>query len=122
MERKTEELTLPLSGAKVVLYSYLTTGDSRKIGRVALSAVGLDLSDVEHPKPQMSNVSGVFVSDVEDVALGCLIKEIFTADGEKVVDIIGFINDLPISDGNLVYSKVNEISQGADLSHDQKKK
>lgn len=118
MDRSTIEVVLPQSGAKVVMYEYMTTGDKRKIRRSMMA--GMKVS-VEGSKTSVGDISGEVMADMEEVALSCLIKEIISKDGVAVTDVQGFVYGLPSSDGDMLYEKVNEINAGSELSGSEKK-
>lgn len=118
MDRSTIELVLPQSGAKVVMYEYMTTGDKRKIKRLALGATSVNVSGGE---TQMGTITGEVLADIEDVALKALIKQITTKDGTDVTDITTFIEELPSQDGDILYEKADEANRQSQVSLTEKK-
>lgn len=117
--RPTQEITLPLSGAKVTLYEYLTNGQNRIIKKIAMSAIKIKVEKGKDPDIQQMDTS--FKIDMEDQALRFLVKEIFHS-GVIVADVAGFIDNLRAKDADFLYAKINELTDNSDLLEDSKKK
>lgn len=120
MDRQTEEIVLPQSGAVVTLYQSLTFGDTRKIKRAALEGMKLKL-DTKTNQTEVQELSGTLVADMEELTMKCLIQKITTKEGNAVENLIEFVDDLPESDGLLLFDKVNERSASSTLNLGQKK-
>lgn len=119
MERKTIELILPESKAKVVLYEFLTGGDFRAIQKKLLGSTNISLQDVKAP----NDISGAALMDADDFTAKILIKSIAIGDGpEEVTDVDKFVYNLSIIDSNTLFEKVREISNASNLSSEAKKK
>ncbi len=119
MDRPTTEIILPISGAKVILYEFLTTFQDREIKKIALKTVSFN----NETGSVNSNVTGEFLSEAEDLALGFLIKEIQPVGAEPITDgFVDYIGGLHKEDGDVVYTKVNKITSGSKLSPEDKKK
>jgi hypothetical protein len=119
MERPTKEITLPASKARIVLYTYFTIGDRRKISRATLSGMQMTL-DPSNPQTNQT-ISGESIIDAEEIAFSCIIKEAWS-NGEKVENLAEFIENLPDADGIILKDQVNELDKASGLSADQKKK
>jgi hypothetical protein len=120
MDRQTEEIVLPQSGAVVTLYQSLTFGDVRKIKRAALTGMKLKL-DAQTNQTEVQEMDGSLVADMEELTMKCLIQKITTKEGTLVEDITGFIDNLTENDGNILFEKVNERSASSSLNKVQKK-
>lgn len=117
MDRPTTEIILPNSGATVVLYTYLTTFADREIKNVALKNVKFSGGAVN------SDVTGEFLSEAEDVALKHLVKEIRPKEGDVVTEgFLEYIGNLHSEDGDVIYTRINEITSKSKLSPEDKKK
>ena len=98
------ELELPKTGAKVVLYEYLTIGQSRELQRILMAKGSFN---VETSK--MDNLSTEAILDVQDKAAEFLVKEVKTKAGETIPFSQDWLYNLPIEDGNLIYNKITEL-------------
>lgn len=119
MERETTEIILPRSGAKVVLYNWLSNGQYTEIQKKTLEAVKMNFTDLENPK--IEEFSSQFAIDANAMTIQFLIKEVFLKTGEKVEDVAKFVYDISKSDGDVLREKVQELSQSSTLSDEQKK-
>ena len=131
MERPTIELLLPISGARVVLYQYMTTGQFRDLQKALVKDVQFDLSKLDpNEKDQektaksveIKSISPVIGYEQEEMVLKFLVKEIIAKEGNTITDITAFVYDLPRSDGDLLYKKINELENKSSLSEEAKKK
>ena len=131
MERPTIELLLPISGARVVLYQYMTTGQFRDLQKALVKDVQFDLSKLDpNEKDQektaksveIKSISPVIGYEQEEMVLKFLVKEIIAKEGNTITDITAFVYDLPRSDGDLLYKKINELENQSSLSEEAKKK
>lgn len=117
MDRPTTEIILPVSGATVVLYTYLTTFADREIKNVALKNVKFNNGAVN------SDVTGEFLSEAEDVALRHLVKEIRPKEGDIITEgFVEYIGNLHSDDGDAIYTEINKLTTKSKLSPEDKKK
>ena len=121
-DRPIEELKLPESGATVTLYANITTGDYRKIQRVVMESMRVKFHPENPKNPDIQDVSSAVSMDQEETVLSCLLVKIVDGAGNNVSNTTQFVYDLPVGDGNLLYDKINEISSGASLTKEAKKK
>lgn len=124
--RETLEITLPKSKARVVLYTYLTFGERRKIKRVAYDAMSLKVKNIDHANKKadidLSDVHGGFQLDAEDLTVETIVKEVYNSANERVTNIKQFISDLQQEDGDILYNKVEELTKNSGLSDEERKK
>lgn len=133
--RLTTEITLPASGARVVLYNTLVSGDYKiiqrevaKLMKIDMSAIPEGLSEEEAQKDRdsrykeaMKNISGEVVILQDELVAKLSIKEAFYKDGSKVEDIAAFLYNLPIPDGKLIDEEIKKIDDNSVHSEEQKK-
>lgn len=112
-----QELRLPETGEIVMLSKYVTTGQSRELQRVMLKGGQFD---VEAGKMQTLQVDTFF--EMQDKAAELLIKEVKDKDGNVHSFSREWLYGLPVSDGNLIYEKLNEITALANPGGEIKKK
>lgn len=122
-ERPTVDVILPISHAKVTLYTFLRNGDFRLIQRRLADTIKFK---VQRPndgeKPVTPELSGGAAILEQDFTLELLTKEVIDANGNKVENISSFYYNLQISDGEALYVKVNELTTDSTLSSERKKK
>ena len=114
-EIPTREVKLS-TGEVVVIYNYMTTGDSRKLQRLMLEKGKFD--------PQTGDIVNLPVSvflEMQDAAAKILIKEIKDGEGGAMSFSQEWLDNLPIKDGNKVYDTLNEITQEATMLPEEKK-
>lgn len=121
MERPTTELTLPESKAKIVIYSFLTGGDFRKIQRQLLKDLKITEKQVQSGN-FFEDISASVGLDQQDLVLEFLIKEATDSSGKKVENIKEFVYNLSIPDSNFLYQTSSKITAGSNLSKELKKK
>lgn len=119
--RPTEEIVLPDSQARVILYSFLTFGEKRKVKRLAYDAIK-GTFDKEKKDIELKDFSAAFQIDAEDLALSLLTKQIFNKDGQEVTNKKEFFDTLSDPDGDALYNKVNALTSISDLTPEAKKK
>jgi hypothetical protein len=110
------EIKLPVTGQTVVLSQCLTIGQSRELQRILISDGNLDVN-----KGTMENVSPSAIFKMQDRAAELLIKEYIDTEGGRHPFEVSWLNNLPISDGTLVYDKVNTLVSESNLSGEAKK-
>lgn len=124
--RPTIEIVLPDCGAKVVMYSFIRGGDYREIQKSLLNAVLVDINDAteshDMKDAKIDKLSGAVTLEQEEMALRYIVKEVITAEGERVDDAMAFIYNSSIEDNEFVYAKANEITRKSRLSAESKKK
>ena len=118
--RETKEVLLPVSKAKVVVYTYLTFGEIRQINRVPTSHASVTFN--EDNKPTVSAIPGTVGEEMQDLTFSFLVKEITDSEGKAVEDKKSFINNLRQEDGEFLLQVLDEVSQGSSLSAEGKKK
>lgn len=121
MDRPTTEIVLPISKTKVILYSYLTYGEMRKIRRKVLETLNVDVG-ADRSQIGLQSISGSVAADMQEQTLNSLIAEVYTGNGEKVEDKIAFVDNLPSQDGDHLYQKVDELTKSSSLTEESKKK
>lgn len=121
-QRKTITLQLPLSGATVELYEFLTHANNRDIKKYSMQALGIKMPETKDEKPDLKAIDPAVSIDIQDFTMKQLIKKITDRDGVEVVSITDFIDNLPSQDGDLLLAKADELTAGSTLSVDAKKK
>lgn len=116
-ERQTIELVLPKSGARVILFAYLRNGDFRQIQRKIADQIKIDPAN-----PSKPDIKASLAYDEQEFGLELLTKEVFNKAGEKIENTKDFYYDLDMSDGEILYAKINEITQGSTLDDESRKK
>lgn len=112
------EVKLPQTGGSVKLSKFLTTGQSRE-----LQALMLQGSTIKPGNTEMGDIPADVFLKMQDRAAEMIIKTITASDGAEIsTPVLEWLYALPISDGNLVYDKVNELIQASSLTEEQKKK
>jgi len=110
------EVQLPVSGYTVVIYQYLTTGESRELQKIMLEGGTFN--------PEAGKIENMPVDTflkMQDKAAEFLIKEIKNKDGASQPFSFEWLYNLPVTDGNLVYDKINEITGASTLTPEGKK-
>jgi hypothetical protein len=101
--RDTIELLLPESGAKVILYSHLVSGDFKLIQKALADRIHVKIDNQGKPLEgeieKMKEIPMSVMLDEANETTNVLVKEAFLADGTKVVDISEFVYNLSINDG-----------------------
>jgi len=111
------ELKLPKSGDVVVMAEYLTTGQSRELQKILLQGGHFDVEE-----GKMKDIPVDMFLEMQDRAAELLIKQIKKQDGKTESFTTEWLYNLPVEDGNLVYERVNEITQASTLTPEEKKK
>lgn len=120
-ERQTEELILPDAEAKMVLYANMTNGDFRKIQRAMISKTKVTLDPADPTKSKVQDISGEIIMDQEEAVLSCLLVSVANKEGEEVGNVDKFIYNLSMSDGKLLFDKLNDISASSSMGDSKKK-
>lgn len=109
-------IALPETGQTVVLNKYLTTGQSRELQRILLEEgkVNVETGSIE-------NISPATFMKMQDKAAEFLIRG--TSEGEDIKPFSkDWLDSLPVADGNLLYEKINELTNASNLNPEVKKK
>lgn len=112
-----QELKLPKTGYTVVFSPYITTGQSRELQRIILEGGSVD--------PETAKIGKVSVESflkMQDRSAEFLIKEIKNKDGQREDFTLLWLSELPVEDGNLVYERVNLLTQQSTMTPEAKKK
>lgn len=124
--RPTIELQLPECGATVLLFTFLTNGQLRDIQRKTLAGVKVQVKqgEGEETNINMGELPAEIVYEAQDLTLDFLVKEIRTQEGTVIENKKEFIYNLSKTDGDLLYSKADEVSKpgATTLSEAAKKK
>lgn len=116
-ERPTIQIVLPRCKATVYLYSFMRNGDFRLMQRRLGENVKLD------PKnPQGVEFTLASAIDEQEIALELMSQKVLNAAGEEVADKKDFFYNLDISDADVLYAKVNELTVASNLTEESKKK
>lgn len=127
--RPVVSLDLPESKVKVNLYGYLNTAGSRQVKIKLFSGVKIDASpDAEKSQKEqiddaMRNLPLSIGLEAQNEALKYLIKSVELPDGTSLIgeSAIQYLNNLTEADGDVLFEKVDEISNKSRLSESQKK-
>lgn len=124
MERKTIELILPESKARVTLYELLVSGDFRAIQSKILESVDIDFKGINKKEDlkMPTNIPASAIIDSENFTVRLCIKSVVNFDNTIPSDINEFVYNLSSEDNNILFEKVREISNASKLSSEAKKK
>lgn len=118
MDATLIEVNLPNTGGVVKMSQFLTTGQSRELQLLMLQG-----SKIKPGNTEMGDIPADTFLRMQDRAAEMIIKEVIAKDGSPVsIPVLEWLYALPISDGNVVYDKVNELIQASSLTEEQKKK
>lgn len=120
-QRPTIEIVLPITQAKVILYQYLRVKDNREIKKTILGATKIELDENGKPK-EGQEFSGSLGIELQALTYELIVKEAYTKDGTKIESIKEFIEELPESDGDVLFAKADELTKKSELSKEAKKK
>lgn len=116
---ETINVTLPQTKQVVTFKKFLTTGQSRELQRIIASKTKISPSKTGEGAIQDISVDVIF--DTQDKSAEFLIVDI--KDGEKTLLYTKeWLDELPVNDGQLVYSTLDGISSGSQLNEEAKKK
>lgn len=124
MERPTEVIQLPDSGANVTIYTYITGGQSRDLQKALLKGVNININEAsKDPKNlDLGEIPALIALEQEDMALNFLVKSIALQDGTIVTDIPKFVYDLTENDDKILRDRINTLTSASKLSEEVKKK
>lgn len=111
LNQKTVELRLPETESTVVMSEFLTIGQSRQLQRMILSSGKFDSA-----AGTISDVSADAFMDMQDKAAELLVREIKEKDGSTHPFSIEWLGNLPVKDGQILYEKVNQLTQESNMS------
>jgi len=125
MERPTIEITLPDSGARVVLNKNLTNGEYRQIQKGLVKHIKINPNQVDPDKEgsgiDIGEIPAELAFEQQDLALKYLVKEVWIGENQ-ITDVDKFVFDLSLEDGEVLYNKINELDASSKLSKEAKKK
>lgn len=109
------------SGFKIEFYTLLTTGEMRQLQRVIIQRDFLDARTVATDSLTGAQASAFF--DMQDIAIGFLISRVWDKEGNlvEIESALKFVENLPVKDGNEIYTKITEIFNASSLGVDAKK-
>lgn len=120
MQRPTITITLPKSKSVVTIYEFLTTKENRDIQKRVLSSMKVSFDAANDAKIQDLSADATF--ELQEIALGYLIVSIIDESGVVATDIRAYVGELPASDGDVLYAKLNEVTTKSSLDSEGKKK
>lgn len=96
MERPTEEVELPVSGLKAIVFTYYLRGDRKAIESVMYNSAKFEQD--EQGRPKLKRIDASYRSKMEDKAVLLGVKHFVTKDDELKEPTVDFIDNLPASD------------------------
>lgn len=119
MDANLIEIKLPETGFVVSVSTFLTTGQSRELQGLMLQG-----SKIKPGSTEIGDVPADIFLKMQDKGAELIIKKIVSKEGAELAtdNVLEWLYELPISDGNLIYDKVNEVMQSSTLTEEQKKK
>lgn len=112
------ELKLPVSGTTVLFRPFLTTGQSRELQKILLKNGTFNTE-----AGKLDNVTADTFMEMQDKAAEYLIVGIKNNPSGNIISFTKeMLDELPVADGNMVYDKVNKLTQSSNLSPDDQKK
>lgn len=117
MDTQQVSIKLPASGETVLFRPFLTTGQSRELQKILLKKGTFNTE-----AGKLENVGTETFLEMQDRAAEFLIVGGKSKDGVDFKFTMDWLSNLPVSDGNIVYNKINEITQASNLSAESKKK
>lgn len=125
MDRPTDELVLPNSQAKLVFYQKLQLFESRQVQKKLLEYMKIKVTDdAEEMEKAIKDLTlpASAMLELQEVALGFLLKEIYAQDGTKVTNHREFLNGLDETDADALFAKIDQLTNKSNLSPEAKKK
>lgn len=110
-------IELPITKALVTVKGFLTTGQSRQLQRILLTQGVMSKDGVN-----VENITPEAALDMQDKAASMLISGIKNADGSELTFTQEWLDNLPVTDGNVVYEELNRLVSEGSLSAEDKKK
>jgi len=104
-DRETKEIVTP-GGHKVMLRTYLTGREANELKAVMYSAFKMNMDDAQSGKVGMEKVSGEFMIEQEQKAIGLLLVSL----DENTEDALNRLLDLPQTDYDAVKMEVEKIT------------
>ena len=120
MQRPTITITLPKSKSVVTIYEFLTTKENRDIQKRVLASMKVTFDAASEAKIQDLSADATF--ELQELALSYLIVSIVDAEGVTAPDVKAYVDELPASDGDILYAKLNEVTTKSSLDAEGKKK
>lgn len=124
MERLTTELILPSSKCKVVIYNKLTHYESRQLAKLVVGDTEITINPETKKTQALENlkIRADINFQMEDMAVGFLLKEAYLEDGARVDNLTDFYRNLDQDDGQFLVDEINKATSGSQLSEESKKK
>lgn len=118
IERKTETITLPISGDQVVIKAYLTIGEARQLQKVLLAQGNLNSKE-----GKLNDIPAETVLQMQDKAAEILIVSVISGEDKQSVYPFSYewLENLHVKDGTLIYDRINTINEQASASPEAKK-
>ena len=101
-------MELPITGFKVDIVTYLTWGEKEDIQSAMMNDVSVNA------KGESSGLSLKAITEAKYKAFECTIKKITTKEGTDVPYSKEWIRDLHSSDGEFLYTAIDELSKKKD--------
>ena len=115
-QNPTFEVKLPETGDTVVMKKYITTGQSRELQKIVLKS-GTFNTD----KGSFDNLPVAVFMDMQDKAAELIITKVIDKEGKESPYKPDWLYNLPQPDGQLVYDKINEVTNTSVLSAEERK-
>lgn len=103
--QNSNQITTPVGSHKVVLKSYITGRDRRRINGVFLEAASFTVSG--DATTETAPMSGTVVAQAEDAAIDCVV---ISVDGESQ-DVVDKVLDMHSDDMKFVVEAVNKVTE-----------
>jgi hypothetical protein len=110
------EVKLPVTGQVAVISSYLTTGQSRELQKILLSSGSVDVTS-----GKLDNINPVTYLCMQEKASEMLVKEYIDTNGVHQPFTSEWLYNLPVKDGETIYTQINEITSNSSLTDNEKK-
>src|SRR5450631_3106914 len=104
-ERETREFITP-AGHKIVLRTYLTGREANELKGVMYAAFKMSMDDAQNGKVGMDKVSGEFMIEQEQKAIGLLLVSL----DENTESVLDRLLDLPQADYDAAKEEVEKIT------------
>lgn len=111
----THEVSLE-NGDVVVLYDYLTTGESRQIQKLLL-----EKGEFDPQSQEIKNLPLAVFFESQEKAASFVIKEVKVSGGDAKPFSPEWLDNLPQAIGDVVYEEINKITNMSQLASDKKK-
>lgn len=106
MDRPINEVSLPVSGVKVEIFTYYLRGERKEIEAVMLESA--EFEQDEAGTPRLKKVDATYRAKMEDKAVLLAIKKLTDKDGKDLPKTIETLDSLPAED----FEKLQESLPG----------